>query len=344
MYAVVTNCTYDGLCYNADARRSGCSAKRWTASISTKRGTATRASIRCMRDRFAMRGDPAEHATAGPTVFATHSTHKLLAALSQASYIHVRDGRGAIEHGRFNEAYMHAGARRRRSMRIDRVERHRGGDDGRRRRPRADARNHRRGGRVPPGRGADRARASRRRSEWFFTPWNADDGERRPDRPRCRFEDASPELLATDPNCWVLHPGESWHGFDELADGWCMLDPDQGRHRLSRAWGDDGKLEKTGFPADLVTAYLHGRGIVPSRTTDRMVLFLFSIGITKGKWGTLLTTLLDFKRDYDSQRPLVEALPGDRRGNTRSARRDRPARIWATKCSNTCAKNAPATC
>ena len=35
-----------------------------------------------------------------------HSTHKLLAALSQASYIHIRDGRGAIDHQRFNQAYM----------------------------------------------------------------------------------------------------------------------------------------------------------------------------------------------------------------------------------------------
>ena len=38
-------------------------------------------------------------------MFATHSTHKLLAALSQTSFIHIRDGRGAIDHGRFNEAY-----------------------------------------------------------------------------------------------------------------------------------------------------------------------------------------------------------------------------------------------
>lgn len=38
----------------------------------------------------------------GPTVFATHSTHKLLNALSQASYIHVREGRGAINYSRFN--------------------------------------------------------------------------------------------------------------------------------------------------------------------------------------------------------------------------------------------------
>jgi arginine/lysine/ornithine decarboxylase len=31
------------------------------------------------RDRFAMRGDPSDHNRDGPTVFATQSTHKLLA-------------------------------------------------------------------------------------------------------------------------------------------------------------------------------------------------------------------------------------------------------------------------
>ncbi len=51
-----------------------------------------------------MRGEPGDHN--GPTVFATHSTHKLLNALSQASYIHVREGRGAINFSRFNQAYM----------------------------------------------------------------------------------------------------------------------------------------------------------------------------------------------------------------------------------------------
>jgi arginine decarboxylase len=44
-----------------------------------------------------------------PTVFATQSTHKLLTALSQASFIHVRDGRRPIEHGRFNESYVAQG-------------------------------------------------------------------------------------------------------------------------------------------------------------------------------------------------------------------------------------------
>ena len=56
------------------------------------------------RERYAMHGDPAAHT--GPTVFATHSTHKVLAALSQASFIHVREGRNAIGHARLNESFM----------------------------------------------------------------------------------------------------------------------------------------------------------------------------------------------------------------------------------------------
>ena len=69
------------------------------------------------------------------------------------------------------------------------------------------------------------------------------------------------------------------------------------------------QLAEHGIPADIVTAYIGRHGIVPSRTTDHMVLFLFSIGITKGKWGTLLNTLLDFKADYDRNAPLAEVLP-----------------------------------
>ena len=71
----------------------------------------------------------------------------------------------------------------------------------------------------------------------------------------------------------------------------------------------DGQLDATGIPADIVTAYLTHHGIVPSRTTDHMVLFLFSMGVTKGKWGTLLNTLLDFKVDYDRNAPLTEVVP-----------------------------------
>ena len=52
---------------------------------------------------------PGRPPTDGPTVFATQSTHKLLAALSQASFIHVRDGRGAIDHAPLQRGLRPAG-------------------------------------------------------------------------------------------------------------------------------------------------------------------------------------------------------------------------------------------
>ena len=147
------------------------------------------------------------------------------------------------------------------------------------------------------------------KKEWFFAPWNADTVTDPKTRKKVPFHKASPQLLATEPDCWVLHPKDTWHGFDNLPDGWCMLDPIK-FGIVCPGMGRDGKLEKWGIPADVVTAYLGRHGIVPSRTTDHMVLFLFSVGITKGKWGTLINTLLDFKADYDRNAPLAEVLPG----------------------------------
>ncbi|ECZ1767929.1 two-component system sensor histidine kinase PmrB [Salmonella enterica] len=102
-YSVVTNCTYDGVCYNAKE------AQDLLAKTSDRihfdeawYGYARFNPI--YFDHYAMRGEPGDHN--GPTVFATHSTHKLLNALSQASYIHVREGRGAVNFSRFNQAYM----------------------------------------------------------------------------------------------------------------------------------------------------------------------------------------------------------------------------------------------
>jgi arginine/lysine/ornithine decarboxylase len=42
-------------------------------------------------------------------------------------------------------------------------------------------------------------------------------------------------------------------------------------------------MHEFGVPAALATMYLSQKGIVVARTTDFMILFLFSIGITKGK-------------------------------------------------------------
>jgi arginine/lysine/ornithine decarboxylase len=72
---------------------------------------------------------------------------------------------------------------------------------------------------------------------------------------------------------------------------------------------DKGGLEKWGIPATLVTGYLHYKGVEVEKTTDFTILVLFSIGITKGKWGTLLNALLEFKKDYDDNTSLAQVLP-----------------------------------
>lgn len=105
VYAAIINSTYDGLCYHAVTVEKLLSEtvdrlhfdEAWY-------GYARFNPI--YRDRYAMRGEPDDENRCGMTVFCTHSTHKLLAALSQASFIHVRDGKNAVPHDRMNESFM----------------------------------------------------------------------------------------------------------------------------------------------------------------------------------------------------------------------------------------------
>ena len=297
VYAVVTNSTYDGLCYNS-VRVEGMLAKS-SDRIHMDEAWYGYARFNPMyENHFAMRGDPASHK--GPTVFATHSTHKLLAALSQASYIHVRDGKNAIDHHRFNQAYMmHTSTSPLYAIVASNDITSAMMDGGGGRSLTQEVINEAVDFRQAVGRVR---REFEKQKDWFFKPWNVERVNKVP------FEDASAELLCTSQAPWVLRPGDKWHGFDEIADDWCMLDPIK-VSILSPGMGEDGKLEKTGVPAALVNAWFNRFGIVPTRVTDFQVMFLFSIGITRGKWGTLLTNLLAFKRAYDENRRLAEALP-----------------------------------
>jgi len=302
VYSVITNSTYDGLIYNA--RRVEELLDPSVDRIHFDEAWYGYARFNPIyRDRHAMHGDPRDHK--GPTVFATHSTHKLLAALSQASFLHIRDGRSAIPHERFNESFMmHASTSPFYPIIVS-------NDitaammDG----P---------GGLALTSESIEEAVAFRqtmgrvhrefaKKKDWFFNTWNADTVKVGKIR-RVPFADAPAELLASDPEAWVLHPGDDWHGFGDIEDGYCMLDPIK-VSVVTPGVAASGSLDKWGIPATLLTAYLHRRGVEVEKTTDFTILFLFSIGITKGKWGTLLNALLDFKRDYDSNTSLAEVLP-----------------------------------
>ena len=319
MHSIVTNSTYDGLTY--DARRVQELLDPSVDRIHFDEAWYAYARFNPLyKGRHAMHGDPKDHE--GPTIFATHSTHKLLAALSQASLLHIRDGRSPIPHSRFNESYMlHASTSPLYPIIVS-------NDitaammDG----P---------GGPALTGESIAEAvafrqtmgRANRQfaaKKQWFFKTWNAEFVKGKGGK-KVRFEDASPDQLATDPECWVLHPKETWHGFGDLEDGYCMLDPIK-VSIVTPGVADKGGLEKTGIPATLVTGYLHYKGVEVEKTTDFTILVLFSIGITKGKWGTLLNGLLDFKKDYDANAPLEQVLPGLVKDHARHLRRHGPAR------------------
>jgi arginine decarboxylase len=288
--AVVTNSTYDGLCYNAELIKStvgnGVDAlhfdEAWYAYAAFHEFYAGRHGMGVPR------GYPrSKH----PIVFATHSTHKLLAAFSQASMIHIQESESQkIDTTRFNDAFMmhgstspHYGIIASLDVSSAMME----GASGRS----IVAETHDEAMRFR------RALASVGRSlksaDWWFRVWQ-------PDKLKL---DAAPKTAD-----WVLDPKASWHGFPALADDYIMLDPIKVT-LLTPGIEKGAKLGKTGIPAAVVTKYLWERGLVVEKTGLYSFLILFSLGITRGKWSTMVDALYDFKTDYDRNAPLAKTLP-----------------------------------
>ena len=305
VHTIITNSTYDGLTYHVP--RVIDLLDKSVDRIHFDEAWYGYARFNPIyHDRFGMYGDPKDYPGDKPTIFTTTSTHKLLAALSQASLISVRDGRKPVEHARFNEAFMmHASTSPQYAI-IASNEVAAAMMDGV-------------GGRTLTTESIAEAVAFRKavrrgrrvalaKGDWAFSTWNADVVTDPATGKTVAFEDAPDELLISNPDCWVLHPGDAWHGFKDLEDGYCMLDPIK-VSVVTPGVADDGSFEKLGIPATLVTAYLDQRGIVVEKTTDFTILFLFSIGVTKGKYGTLINALLRFKEDFDANTPLSQVLP-----------------------------------
>jgi arginine decarboxylase len=307
MHAIITNSTYDGLCYKATEVED--LLGKSVDSIHFDEAWYAYARFNPLyRDRFAMR-DGARNEK-GPTVFATQSTHKLLAALSQASMVHVRNGRVPIEHSRFNEGFMmHSSTSPLYTIMasLDVSSKMMDGAAGRVlttesieeaiRFRRTMARLYR-----------EVCGTGKKPKDWWFGMWQPETVTDPKTRKKVPFADAPLELLRDNPSGWVLHPGEKWHGFAGLPDDYCMLDPIKVTVVMPGV-NEDGSLDEWGIPAAVVVKFLDTRGIVNEKSGDYIILFLFSMGITKGKWGTLVTELFEFKRHYDEETPLEEIFP-----------------------------------
>ncbi|MBK7646814.1 MAG: arginine/lysine/ornithine decarboxylase [Betaproteobacteria bacterium] len=224
-------------------------------------------------------------------IFSTQSTHKLLAGLSQASQILVQDAENQkLDRDIFNEAYlMHTSTSPQYSIIAScdvaaaMME-------------------------APAGtalveesitEALDFRRAMRKveqewGTDWWFKVWGPDD--------------LSEEGIE-ERDAWMLKPGERWHGFNNLADGFNMLDPIKATIITPGLDVDGDFADEFGIPAAIVTKYLAEHGVIVEKCGLYSFFIMFTIGITKGRWNTLVTALQQFKDDYDKNQPLWKVLP-----------------------------------
>ena len=223
-------------------------------------------------------------------VYATQSTHKLLAGLSQASQVLVQDAQERkLDKHLFNEAYlMHTSTSPQYSIIAS-----------------CDVSA---AMMEPPGGRAlveesimesmDFRRAMRKvdaeyGDDWWFQVWGPDE---------------LPQDGMGTRDDWMLKAGEAWHGFGDLADGFNLLDPIKCTI-ITPGLNMSGDFAAQGIPASIVTKFLAEHGVVVEKTGLYSFFIMFTIGITKGRWNTLLTALQQFKDDYDRNAPLWRALP-----------------------------------
>ncbi|MFM8391479.1 MAG: Orn/Lys/Arg decarboxylase N-terminal domain-containing protein [Methylophilaceae bacterium] len=224
-------------------------------------------------------------------VFSTQSTHKLLAGLSQASQILVQDAQEIkLDRDVFNESYlMHTSTSPQYSIiascdvAASMME-------------------------APGGtalveesimEALDFRRAMRKVDEewgadWWFKVWGPND----------LSEEGIEEREA-----WMLKGNERWHGFGNLAEGFNMLDPIKATIITPGLDVDGDFSDEFGIPAAIVTKYLAEHGVIVEKTGLYSFFIMFTIGITKGRWNTLVAALQQFKDDYDKNQPLWKVLP-----------------------------------
>ena len=273
VHAVVTNSTYDGLFYNTGFIKNTLDVK----SIHFDSAWVPYTNFSPIYQGLAgMSGGRTE----GKVIYETQSTHKLLAAFSQASMIHVK---GEINEATFNEAFMMhtstspfypivASTETAAAMMRSNV------------------------GRRLIDESIDRAirfrkeikRLREESDSWFFDVWQ-------------------PENIGTK-ECWELKPEDKWHGFRNIDQEHMYLDPIKVT-LLTPGLNGDGTMAERGIPASIVSKYLDDRGVIVEKTGPYNLLFLFSFGIDNTKAMGLLRELCNFRRDYDRNLEIKEAIP-----------------------------------
>ncbi|PUE61214.1 lysine decarboxylase [Limnohabitans sp. Rim8] len=286
----LTQSTYDGVLYNTETIKTMLDG--YVANLHFDEAWLPHAAFNPFYGTYHAMGKKRERPMHS-VVYATQSIHKLLAGISQASHVLVQDSQKTkLDRHLFNEAYlMHTSTSPQYSIIAS-----------------CDVAA---AMMEPPGGTAlveesiaealDFRRAMRKvddeyGKDWWFKVWG-------------------PDELVDDgigrAESWIIKgKGKSskWHGFGNLADGFNMLDPIKATI-VTPGLDLNGKFDKTGIPASIVTKFLAEHGVIVEKTGLYSFFIMFTIGITKGRWNSLLTALQQFKDDYDRNQPMWRILP-----------------------------------
>ncbi|HJO92547.1 MAG TPA: Orn/Lys/Arg decarboxylase N-terminal domain-containing protein [Victivallales bacterium] len=296
--AVITTPTYDGLIYNVKSLKKEL-ASQVSNILFDEAWYAYGKFYPLYKNRYAM--ESYKDMKDVPPVFAGHSVHKLLSAFSQGGMLHVKNGsKDKISKERFDQAFlMHASTSPFTPLiaSIDICSKMM---------------------EKPSGyylikqiieesiafrkKLAVLYQTEKDKKSWFFKPWQPEKIDGKP------FYEVDDETLINSTKIWTLDPKNNWHGFDKYPAGYAMLDPLK-VSILSPGLNFDGTMDETGIPMTVVEAYLKQNGVLSEKVGFYADLILFSPGITRGKSGTMLAKLMEFKNAYDSNKPLSEVLP-----------------------------------
>jgi arginine/lysine/ornithine decarboxylase len=294
----LTQSTYDGVLYNTETIKGMLDG--YVANLHFDEAWLPHAAFHSFYGSYHAMGKKRARPKES-VVYATQSIHKLLAGISQASHVLVQDSQSTpLDRHLFNEAYlMHTSTSPQYAIIAS-----------------CDVAA---AMMEPPGGRAlveesilealDFRRAMRKvdeefgDDEWWFKVWGpqelAEEGMgNASDWVLKRTEGMSEEAAAV----------KTWHGFGDMAPGFNMLDPIKAT-LVTPGLDIDGSFADTGIPASIVTKFLAEHGVVVEKTGLYSFFILFTIGITKGRWNTLLTALQQFKDDYDRNHPLWRILP-----------------------------------
>ena len=307
--AVITNDTYDGLC--CDVERVVSTVGRIVPRLhfdEAAYGYAHAHPMYAGRHAMGVRANAPDR----PTLFAAHSTHEMLPALSMASMIHGRPSpRAPVDAPVFNQSFLIHGTTSPFHPILASSDI-------------ATAMMEPPAGRTIVDEAIRDAIAFRQTMAttrarfletagsdwWFFDVFQPPEVTHPLKGETVPFADASVDMLAAHASCWTLKPGERWHGFaDAEVDGEHVLIDPMKVTILCPGVDASGVLAGHGIPACVLTRFLEERRIDVARSGMYTALLRFSVGLDQGGWGAVIEALHEFKRFYDGGVTIGEALP-----------------------------------